>query len=512
MVAALTKSDSPVTLRSRMSKYTVAVVCVFALGAALRLTAFFHDRSLWLDEAMLARNVISRSYSELARPLAYHQGAPLGYLAAVKTFVLIEGINEYALRAMSLIAALIALGLFIAFARTYFHGFEWVFPCVLFALSPISIYYAGEAKQYSQDLFVSVLLLYIVSKRERMGKFWGVAALGAAGAIGMWFSHAAVFVLGAIGVLLAFEAIRDRNIGQSVGIVALAVTWLFSLVVFYEVSLRDLSGDRVLLDYWRDQFVPISFVEALRWGWGKYWSLFAEQMGTQHGDAGYWSPGGYVLGVLFAVGLGSLCTARKELAWLVAGPCLFALLASVFRFYPFGGLGGRLMLFTLPLTVMGSAEGWRVLTTNHKWIVGVVLGCAIILPESKNSEHEALGNVEEVRPLVARMRDELRSGDRVYVSVGAEPAFSFYACDEGYLSGKAFQLAVEKPENPRDISENLRLRNSNGPARLWLLYSHPPRGSSGDEERLVAAAREYGQEVEVFQAPGASLHLFQFQQ
>ena len=97
MVAALTKSDSPVTLRSRMSKYTVAVVCVFALGAALRLTAFFHDRSLWLDEAMLARNVISRSYSELARPLAYHQGAPLGYLAAVKTFVLIEGINEYRL-------------------------------------------------------------------------------------------------------------------------------------------------------------------------------------------------------------------------------------------------------------------------------------------------------------------------------------------------------------------------------------------------------------------------------
>ena len=78
MVAALTKSDSPVTLRSRMSKYTVAVVCVFALGAALRLTAFFHDRSLWLDEAMLARNVISRSYSELARPLAYHQGARLG--------------------------------------------------------------------------------------------------------------------------------------------------------------------------------------------------------------------------------------------------------------------------------------------------------------------------------------------------------------------------------------------------------------------------------------------------
>jgi hypothetical protein len=494
-----------------MSKYTVAVVCVFALGAGLRLTAFFHDRSLWLDEAMLARNVVSRSYSELARPLAYHQGAPLGYLAAVKTFVLIEGVNEYALRAMSLIAALMALGLFTAFARTYFHGFDWVFPSVLFALSPISIYYAGEAKQYSQDLFVSVLLLYIMSKRERMGRFWGVAALGAAGAIGMWFSHAAVFVLGAIGVLLAFEAIRDRNIGQSVATVALAITWVFSLVVFYELGLRNLSGDRVLLDYWRDQFVPISLVKALRWGWSEYWSLFAEPMGTQHGYAGYWSPAGYVIGVLFAVGLGSLCAARKELAWIIAGPYLFALLASVFRFYPFGGLGGRLMLFALPLTLMGSAEGWRVLTMSHKWLVGAVLGCVILLPASKNSLQEALGNVEEVRPLVARMRDELRSGDRVYVSAGAEPAFSFYAGDEGYLSGKAFQLTVENPENPRDISENLRLRNSNGPGRLWLLYSHPPRGSSGDEQRLVAAARNYGHEVEVFQAPGASLHLFKFE-
>ena len=270
MIPALTKSPSLVaTFRPRMSKYTVAVACVFALGAGLRLTAFLHDRSLWLDEAMLARNIDSRSYSELAKPLAYHQGAPLGYLAAVKTFVLIEGVNEYALRAMSLIAALMALGLFTAFARTYFHGFDWVFPCVLFALSPISIYYAGEAKQYSQDLLVSVLLLYIMSKRERMGRFWGVAALGAAGAIGMWFSYAAVFVLGAIGVLLAFEAIRDRNIGQRVATIALAVTWLFSLIVLYQLSLRDLSGDRVLLDYWRDQFIPISLVKALRWGWSE---------------------------------------------------------------------------------------------------------------------------------------------------------------------------------------------------------------------------------------------------
>ena len=219
-----------------------------------------------------------------------------------------------------------------------------------------------------------------------------------------------------------------------------------------------------------------------------------------------------MIGVLFAVGLGSLCAARKELAWIIAAPCLFALLASVFRLYPFGGLGGRLMLFALPLTLMGSAEGWRVLTMSHKWLVGAVLGCAILVPASKNSLQEALGNVEELRPLVARMRDELRSGDRVYVSAGAEPAFSFYAGDEGYLSGKAFQLTVENPEKPRDSSENLRSGNSNGSGRLWLLYSHPPRGSSGDEERLVAAAREYGQEVEVFQAPGASLHLFKFEQ
>ncbi|HEY4270885.1 MAG TPA: glycosyltransferase family 39 protein [Candidatus Udaeobacter sp.] len=494
-----------------MSKYTVAVVCVFALGAGLRLTAFFHNRSLWLDEAMLAGSIVSRSYSELARPLAYYQRAPLGYLAAVKTFVLIEGANEYALRAMSLIAALIALGLFTAFSKTYFHGSDWLFACAVFAVSPISIYYAGEAKQYSQDLLVSVLLLYIVSRRERMGRFWGVAALGAAGAIGMWFSYAAVFVLGAIGALLAFEAIRDRNIGQSVATVALAITWLFSLAVFYRISVHDLSGHRVMLDYWRDQFVPTSLAEALRWGWGKYWALFVEPMGTQHGNAGYCSPGGYVIGLLFAVGLASLCVARKELAWIIAGPYLFALLAAAFRFYPFGGFGGRLLLFTLPLTVMGSAEGWRVLTLNHKWLVGPVLGCAILLPAIKNSEQEALGNVEEVRPLIVRMRDELQSGDRVYVSAGAGPAFAFYAHDLGYLSGKALHVTIENPEKPRDISENLRLGNANGSGRLWLLYSHPPRGSSGDEERLIAAARKYGKEVDVFQAPGASLHLFKFE-
>ena len=55
------------------------------LGAALRLWQWGAEGSLWLDEIVLSRNILSRSVSELVQyPLAFDQVAPLGFLAAVK--------------------------------------------------------------------------------------------------------------------------------------------------------------------------------------------------------------------------------------------------------------------------------------------------------------------------------------------------------------------------------------------------------------------------------------------
>jgi hypothetical protein len=51
-----------------------------SVGVLLRVIAYLKDRSMWFDEAMLAHNIVTRSFAGLVKPLDYAQGAPVGYL------------------------------------------------------------------------------------------------------------------------------------------------------------------------------------------------------------------------------------------------------------------------------------------------------------------------------------------------------------------------------------------------------------------------------------------------
>ena len=62
---------------SRESRWAWSAILV---GVVVRVWQYGLNRSLWVDEACCALNLIHRQYAELLRPLDYHQGAPLGFL------------------------------------------------------------------------------------------------------------------------------------------------------------------------------------------------------------------------------------------------------------------------------------------------------------------------------------------------------------------------------------------------------------------------------------------------
>ena len=88
---------------------------IIAVGAGLRLHLFFANRSLWLDEAMLAINLVRRTPAELLLPLDYAQGAPLGFLYAQKLIIMLAGSSEPSLR--TLLGGALVIGAALAAAR-----------------------------------------------------------------------------------------------------------------------------------------------------------------------------------------------------------------------------------------------------------------------------------------------------------------------------------------------------------------------------------------------------------
>ncbi len=137
---------------------------ILILGVILRVTQYLINRSLWYDEALLALNILHHPFSETFQPLRYHQGAPIGFLLLEKLAVVLAGKSEMGLRIIPLIAGISALFLFWYVARLYVSPKAVPVALLLFALCPALVYYSSEVKQYSSDVAVTLVLLWMASR------------------------------------------------------------------------------------------------------------------------------------------------------------------------------------------------------------------------------------------------------------------------------------------------------------------------------------------------------------
>src|SRR6185295_12378688 len=97
--------DDPL-IGNRATRAVRAVTAVVLVGAALRLIAYLAARSLWLDEAMLANNIVGRTFGALLGPLAEAQSAPWLFLFGERAATVLAGPNELALRLLPLAAGI----------------------------------------------------------------------------------------------------------------------------------------------------------------------------------------------------------------------------------------------------------------------------------------------------------------------------------------------------------------------------------------------------------------------
>src|SRR5207249_2944193 len=80
---------------------------ILGFGVIVRCVQYLANRSLWLDESMLALNITHRTFTQLLQPLDYDQGAPFAFLIIERAFVQLLGNSEYALRLFPLLAGII---------------------------------------------------------------------------------------------------------------------------------------------------------------------------------------------------------------------------------------------------------------------------------------------------------------------------------------------------------------------------------------------------------------------
>ncbi len=484
-------SSRPARQQPRASLLTAAI----AVGVVLRLVQYVGDRSLWLDEALLSKSFIQRSFAQLARlPLDEGQVAPLGFVELERLQVALFGSGERTLRFWPFVAGIAALVLFARLARHVIPEMA-AGATLLFAISPPLVYYAAEVKPYAFDVLLAVILavaaITLLEKDVTPAHWWQVAVLGI---VAPWLSLTAVFGLAAAALVVVARTWARGTARDWWRAAALAVAWGVSAGAGLLDVRRRMDPDTAdyMRRYWAAGFFPFpprSFHD-LKWPVHFARSLCEEVFA---------SPATLLLVALATVGVVYMVRRRRSAALATLLPLIFALGASALHAYP---LEGRLALFLAPLAILAVASAIGLVAQVPRFgspvavatLLAIVVAPVVAFARNPRGAHEDLG------PVMAQLATRLRSGDAIFVYCISDVPFQYYAARYHIPVADVNFGACERARLDRDL----------GLPRVWIVASHEMMWGSPIEspESFASYVATIGHPVDSIVARGAWARLY----
>jgi hypothetical protein len=483
------------------------------VGVVLRLQQYFLNNSFWADEASLALNLVTRTFGQLTQPLDYQQGAPIGFLFIEKFSMVMFGNNEYMLRLFPLITGILAIYLLYRIAKEYF-GMSGLFAMTAFCVGWDLIYYSSELKQYSTDVAIALLLVYLAVRliNSETAQARDFILLGAIGVIAIWISYPSFFILAGIGITFLVEKTLRRNSAPLAWIFALGVAWLVSFGIQYLVSLQDLAANEFLQNYWNKAFVPMPPWSHWRWFFDTYVSMLGISLSTEDITI-------YLVPILTVIGGVSLFIRKRSIALILLLTVLMALVASALQKYP---LKGRFMLFLVPLFLLILSEGvgrlYESVVKKNRAMALILCGLpaiwliffpVMVTYYDVRSSRSDTG----IRPIVEYVSKNRMPEDIIYVYHSADPSFRYYAPlfgidikDEHILIGKS--LVLKKLAFGSFFKDVDALK---GRGRVWFVFTDivDCGGCDGDPQAFyVGELSKRGLLLDQSNGTGANAYLY----
>jgi hypothetical protein len=242
------------------------------LGVAYRLYIYLLAFPLWRDEAALALNFVGRDFRGLLGTLDNLQIAPVLFLWIEKAVYQYLGGSTALLRLVPLVAGVAGLILFDRLARRCLAPLPAALAVGCLAVSPTPVHLASTVKPYSVDLLVAGLLLTLaVGYLQAQQRIRCLAALALVIPFAIAASFSAVFVAGAVGLVLAPVVWRQGGRAARGWFAA----FLVLCVATFLIQLRFVGGTshdpesiavrEYMATFWKDGFLPRQPLHALHW-------------------------------------------------------------------------------------------------------------------------------------------------------------------------------------------------------------------------------------------------------
>lgn len=477
-------------LSEENKKWLLIIKFCLIAGFAIRLYHFFYNRSLWMDEVYLSSSLLKANYFDLAtKPLDYQQKAPIGFLWLVRFMVETFGNTELSLRIIPLMSGIVSMFLFVPVSRYFLSKSGSVLATAILCLSPALIYHSVEIKQYSTELLATILSMYLFVKYNQTNDVKNKFIWGLLGALILWFSYSAIFILAGIGIGLTGFYLATKNLKQlSVSIIPFAL-WLLSFAVNYFLFTHKHAESEWIAYWFRSYhnfmpFPPASFTD-IKWFFISIYRMMDYPLGLLWNLSHITSALGILIKLpfipiaLLLTGIYVFVKGSKINALVIFLPLLLTFIASGLELYP---LTERFWVFISPIFILIIANGFSHITTKFRFgkltflffllvITPALLQSAVsmIKPEQfyvhkKSFQREALLFINR----------NYRAEDAVYVYWNDLPGYKLYKL----ISPLAYTAIEGKDQrkfaqNYIDYYERLNedFAKFSAAKRVWLIYN-----------------------------------------
>jgi hypothetical protein len=476
----------------------VGTVLAVALGVVLRLNLYaIHPSTLWEDEAYWA-------WKTFTFPVMTQAFRPAGFLALTKGLVTLLGARELTFRALPFLASIVSLSLSPYVARRLFSsGLTRLVVVTLMATHPAALTMGVEFKQYGVELGVFVALLAAFLRyRERPGPKTLALLLGLAWGAFL-FSIIVIFLYPALFAVLAWDALKSRQLRRLALIVGAVTLCLATITTIYFTSWRRLDKARAEKK-WGDKYhvfyVPDAEQSRASWTLGKYVEVAAlPGLGREHWtsdklsenalerliavDRAWW------LGLHFA-GIALLLRQRRlaELAWLWS-PLLVLLLFNLGGRWPAGAF--RVNSGLVPFTIFLSGFGLEALAVLRQSLARVLLpfGCALAIVPTllmrpdwfQKGMFAPPGQFDQVLDKLAQSPPAAHRSVVLMDNSSCRP-WRYYTLYDARLD-RALTSTVRQRYSPKCLSNSLRQNLSRTAAEgddFWVLFTDRKKDATAD--------------------------------
>ena len=496
-----------------VAPWAIAAVVVL-LGVILRIRFFagYAPTSLTRDEAALCINLVGVDFVDLTRPLSHDQAAPVGFMLLEKLVTSALGTGEVALRSLSLLASIVLLPVAYLVFRRLISPAGATIGLALLSVSETLITGGATFKQYEFDALVTVLLLLAAMPGlDRAPGYRPYALFAVVGAISVWFSFPAAFVIGGIGLtLMAMDLVGGRTRSMFLWAVASAACGL-SFGAAYLLLYRHYSGSRYLLEWWTYAFVPFPprSLADLKWYADNFLGVFGLMSLREQGLAA----------ATAIFGVYCLCRQpeRRVSALLLLAPIVLTLAASAMHLYPFGD---RTMLFAVPLLAAAVGAGIGELAALQRGrgpvLASFMLGALLLYPvyvDLKYAIDPRARLYQDVKPVISYIAENWKEGDVLFVNWDAETLYDYYGNRQDFRGMSRRPVLHDVAPAPKSrrkehlvwYAEQLKLIE--GRRRVWFLF-----GIAGPDEAdiVLELLDRRGTCLASRQEIGAAAYCFEF--